>query len=286
MPSGCMLSYVSGTGGTTVMLDDADAALVGTGAAIRGYEWSYELSGTRLTGASRAAREASVSCWLAASASEAAQVAFDADVQMGTPGALVSGEWSQRAYVTKAELSDVYADGSCSATLTVVLLDGVWRRETTYQLLPDSGRDVSAETLDYPHDYAHDYGGSTAAGVTIDVPGATPCDLRLTVYGHAVSPYVRIGANTYQVNVTVPEGAILTVDTTRKGSMLGDSVVLRGQYGDVQDVFSKRLRGAEGSGSYIYELVPPGPQVVSWPQSFGVDVTLVERRGALPWTSF
>lgn len=279
-----MLTYEPGAGGGPICLDDARSALVGTGAALRGFEWAYELSADSLAAAHRGAREEAVSCWMTAETAEAAQLAFEADMELGKPGTLSSGGWSQRAYVTKAKLSDVYRGGSCAATLTVVLLDGVWRREVTYQLLPGSGSEVDNETLDYPHDYGHDYGTSSVSGVTIDVPGVTPCDLRLRVYGHAVSPYVRIGENTYQVNVTVPDGAILTVDTTRKGSMLGDSVTLRGRYGDVADVFSKRTRGSEGSGSYIYELVRPGLQNVSWPQSFGVDVTLIERRGGLPWT--
>lgn len=200
-----------------------------------------------------------------------------------SPGRLHVGDWYLTCYVVKGSPSFRTSDG-VRYDVTLATDDQVWRRETTRHLLPNTGREMESETLDYPHDYGHDYGTSSVAGVTIDVPGVTPCDLRLTIYGHAVSPYVRIGPNTYQVNVTVPSGAILTIDTTRKGSMLGDSVVLRGRYGDEQDVFSKRLRGAEGSGSYIYELVPPGPQTVSWPQSFGVDLTLIERRGRLPWT--
>lgn len=200
-----------------------------------------------------------------------------------SPGRLHVGDWYLTCYVVKGAPSFRTSDG-VRYDVTLATDDQVWRRESTRHLLPNTGREMENETLDYPHDYGHDYGTSSVAGVTIDVPGVTPCDLRLTIYGHAVSPYVRIGSNTYQVNVTVPSGAILTIDTTRKGSMLGDSVVLRGRYGDEQDVFSKRLRGSEGSGSYIYELVPPGPQTVSWPQSFGVDVTIIERRGRLPWT--
>lgn len=282
--SGCKLIYIPGTGGEEIALDDVDSALVGVAEDLRSYEWHYSVEASSLDAASRLARESAVSCWMRRGASEPALLSFEADIEAGTPGTLVSGEWTQRAYVPKASLSRINPDGSVSAGLTVVLLDGVWRRETTYQLLPNSGREMDNETLDYPHDYGHDYGTSSVSGVTVDVPGVTPCDLRLRVYGYAVSPYVRIGGNTYQVNVTVPDGAILTVDTTRKGSMLGDSVTLRGLYGDVADVFSKRLRGAKGSGSYIYELVQPGPQAVSWPQSFGVDVTLIERRGGLPWT--
>lgn len=200
-----------------------------------------------------------------------------------SPGRLHVGEWYLECYVTKGSPSFMTRNAA-KYDVTLTSDDAVWRRETTYRLLPGSGREVENETLDYPHDYSHDYGTSSVAGVTLDVPGVSPCDVRIRVYGHAVAPYVRIGANTYQVNVTVPDGAILTIDTTLKASMRGDAVTLRGRYGDVQDVFSKRLRGAEGSGSYIFERVPAGPQVVSWPQGFGADVTLIERRGRLPWT--
>lgn len=208
-----------------------------------------------------------------------------ADMDAGTPGALRVGEWRLRCYMLKLEPS-VVTPSNALWDVTLYAPDPMWTREATTQLLLGSGTAVSAETVDHPHDYPFDYGANVAAGATLDVPGPLPCDLRVTFYGYAVSPYVRVAGNTYQVNVTVPEGARLTIDPTRKTSMAGDAIQLVGRYGDVQDVFSKRLRGAEGSGSYVFERVPPGKQAVTWPQAMGVDLTVIERRGSLPWTSF
>lgn len=208
-----------------------------------------------------------------------------ADLEAGTPGTLTVGEWSLACYLRRGTPKGL-TSGWQGWDVDLYAPDPMWTRETTTSLLPGSGTAVSAETVDLPHDYPFDYGASVAAGATLVVPGPLPCDLRVTFYGYAVSPYVRVAGNTYQVNVTVPEGARLTIDPTRKASMAGDAIRLVGRYGDVQDVFSKRLRGAEGSGSYVFERVPPGDQAVTWPQAIGVDLTVIERRGSLPWTSF
>ncbi len=205
------------------------------------------------------------------------------DLESGTPGTYRVGDWSIGCYLLKGEAYSSMA-GWAGWKVKLYAPDPVWRRETSVSLLPASGEDVSGEVLDYPHDYPHDYGVSSAPGAEILVPGHLPCDLRIRFFGYAVAPYVRIAGNTYQVNVTVPDGGYLTVDPLRKSSMAGDSVVLTGPYGEAQDVFSKRLRGAEGSGSYIFQRVPPGSQQVTWPQSFGVDLTVIERRAGLPWT--
>lgn len=207
-----------------------------------------------------------------------------ADMDSGTPGALIVGEWSMRCYLLKLEPS-VVTSGNALYDVTLYAPEPIWTRETLVRLPAGSGTEVSAETVDYPHDFPYDYGAKSAAGTTICVPGPLPCDLRITFYGYAVSPYVRVGSNVYQVNVTVPSGGYLTIDPLRKSSMAGDSVLLCGPYGDKTDVFPKRLQGHEGSGTYIYEKVKPGKQLVTWPQSFSVDLAVMERRGCLPWTS-
>ena len=66
--------------------------------------------------------------------------------------------------------------------------------------------------------------------------------------------------------------------------MKGDSVVLSDRYGNSQDVFAKRVRGAEGSGSYIYERIKHGTHDVTWDQGWGFSLDLIERAVALPWT--
>ena len=84
--------------------------------------------------------------------------------------------------------------------------------------------------------------------------------------------------------MTVPEGGLLVIDSTKKRSMKGDSVVLSDRFGNAQDVFSKRVRGAEGGGSYIYERIPHGTHDVTWDQGWGFSLDLIERSVAIPWT--
>lgn len=207
----------------------------------------------------------------------------DLDAMSGTPGRLHVGEWYLTCYVIGGDLS-VMDRWHASYQVTLASDDPVWVREHSWSFMPSSGEQISNEQLDFSFDYAHDYGARQSIGSSIVIPGFEPCDVKITVYGYAVSPYVRIGSNVHQVNVTVPDGGLLIIDTTKRASMAGDSIVLKDMYGNSQNVFSKRLRGSEGSGTYVYQKAQPGETSVTWQQSFGFDLVAFERRGRLPWT--
>ena len=132
--------------------------------------------------------------------------------------------------------------------------------------------------LDYPHNYPHDYQAtSSTADVTPSV--LTPSDVYLAVYGPAVNPYVIVGGNRYQVNVTVPSGGYLVVDGRDK------TINLTLADGTVQNVFSSGVRGGgAGGGSYIFERVPAGTSEVTYDGSFGFDLGWYEEEGEPPWS--
>ena len=132
--------------------------------------------------------------------------------------------------------------------------------------------------LDYPHNYPHDYQAtSSTADVTPSV--LTPSDVYLAVFGPAVNPYVIVGGNRYQVNVTVPAGGYLTVDGRKK------SILLTLADGTVQNVFSSGVRGSgAGGGSYIFERIPAGTSEVTYDGSFGFDLGWYEEEGEPPWS--
>ena len=73
------------------------------------------------------------------------------------------------------------------------------------------------------------------------------------------------------------------VDPLGRGGV-GTSVYMIEEDGSVSNLYDARRRGAEGSGSYIFERMPAGAITVAWPQSFGVDVVTIEERGALSWS--
>lgn len=273
------LSYISGTGAAEVCLD-CRSALAGTAEGVRGREWGYSIGYRSIAAATRAARECSMSVtFLDLSVADELRRLADRDVAMATPGTLAVDGWSQRAYITAADPSSI-SRAHMAAKLTVVLLDGVWRKGHTvaFELLTATSGD--GEFLDLPYDLPHDLGvPSTRRYVDIAGWGAAP--LRFTVYGPCVNPAVRIDGNWYRVDVTVPDGGYLVVDPLATPR----SVTLVAADGSTTDAFAKARRGnGSGSGEYIFQPASPGVHEVEWDRSFGFDLTWYEEEGEPPWS--
>ena len=270
------LTYVSGTGGERVGLDDRTYS-VGLGLGLRGREWSYALGERSISSVARAAREVTVDVSTRdAAALDRARRVMDRDVRLGTPGSLVwDGEWSTSAYVVRSEYK-LAGRGGHQCELTVVLLDGVWRRETTTSYLPVSG--AGGEWLDYPTGYPRDY-MSTPAPTTVLAPKWSESPCRLTVYGPATDPAVTIGGNRYAADVELPAGSRLVIDG------LARTVEEVTATGLVVNRFSSARRGSGlGSGEYCFQPLPPGESALSWDGSFGFDLTVWEEEGEPPLT--
>lgn len=273
------LSYISGTGAAEVCLD-CRSALAGTAEGVRGREWGYSIGYRSIAAATRAARECSMSVtFLDLSVADELRRLADRDVAMATPGTLAIDGWSQRAYITAADPSSI-SRAHMAAKLTVVLLDGVWRKGHTIafeQLTATSG---DGEFLDLPYDLPYDLGApSTRRYVDVGEWGAAP--LRFVVYGPCVNPAVRIDGNWYRVDVTVPDGGYLVVDPLATPR----SVTLVAADGSTTDAFAKARRGEGlGSGEYVFQPASPGVHEVEWDRSFGFDLTWYEEEGEPPWS--
>lgn len=273
------LSYISGTGAAEVCLD-CRSALAGTAEGVRGREWGYSIGYRSIAAATRAARECSLSVtFLDLAVADELRRLADRDVAMATPGTLAVDGWSQRAYITAADPSSI-SRAHMAAKLTVVLLDGVWRKGHTvaFELLTAAAGD--GEFLDLPYDLPHDLGvPSTRRYVDIAGWGAAP--LRFTVYGPCVNPAIRIDGNWYRVDVTVPDGGYMVVDPLATPR----SVTVVGPDGSVTDAFAKARRGnGLGGGEYVFQPASPGTHEVEWDRSFGFDLTWYEEEGEPPWS--
>lgn len=273
------LSYVSGTGGVEACLD-CRSALAGTAAGIRGREWDYSIGYMSLSGVTRAARECSlsVSFMRLASADELRRLA-DRDMSEGTPGRLEVDGWSQRAYITKAEPSSI-SRSHVTMSLTVVLLDGVWRRAHKVAFEPLTATEGGGEFLDLPYDLPYDLGvPSTRKYFDGSEWGSTP--LKFEIYGPCVNPSIRIDGNWYKVDATVMDGGYLVIDPIA----CPRSVVMVNADGSTVDMFSKAHRGEGlGSGEYVFQPASPGTHEVDWDRSFGFDLTWYEEEGEPPWS--
>ena len=264
--------YVGTTANRQVGLDGPDNGLwAETFEGARGRKWSYTLGQHSISGASRNARECSMT--VKAENMESLDVlrrVCDADVAMCTPGLLKVDDWSMRAYVVEAEPSKV-TPTHVEQKLTVVMLDGVWRRAITTPFRVIGDGDYA--DLDWPHDYGHDWTGVVASKV-IQNPGWTRLPVKLTIYGAAVNPAIMIGENIYEFDVTVPSGGLLVCDGISKTVTLTDA---NGD-GATNNAFAAAHRGdGIDSGEYCFQPLAAGQSTVAWDSGFGFDLTIYEE---------
>lgn len=240
-------------------------------------EWNYEIGYRALATASRGAREVSFKAFFANMAqADAFRRCADTDMQNGTPGTIYVNDWFQRCFVVASEVDGI-GDNFFATKLTLVLLDGVWRRGTTTAFVPVRNS-ADYEFLDLPHDLPYDLGATQPLQYAIN-PGYSGSPAKFVVYGPAVNPSVRLAGNLYQVDVTVPEGGYMDIDPLRR------TVTVVATDGSTMDAFSKAHRGSgAGSGEYIFERVPVGTSEISWDNSFGFDLTLYEEEGEPAWS--
>lgn len=274
MPTSSQLTYTGSTGEVVEL--DGPLAYVGTGLGIRGRKWAYSLGRRGISGQYRAAREATLTAdFLDLSEADRARGILDRDVASGTPGTLSSGGWSQRAYVVAQEPSDRY-HGWLRASMTVLLLDGAWSMPHTAGFEPSSNESDygKAYTYGYPYDYA-----PASPARTVEVPGTVPGPFRLVIWGRAVQPSITIGGNVYSFDISVPSGGYLLVDTLHEPVV--ELVTADGIRTDAFD--SARRGGGLGSGTYAFEPIAPGSQLVSWDDSFGFDLTAYQLESEIPW---
>lgn len=204
------------------------------------------------------------------------QKAFDHDVRMSTPGRIELDGFYVNAYVTtfgieEEEMHDLF---EIALQTNVLLPNPRWIREITKHFPAYAG--VEGGGFNFPIDFPFDF-GVVREPDKVNALTSWPCGVRITIYGPASKPSVAIGQNRYEVNVEVKTGGRLVIDCMDKSK-----IDLYDQYGNVENVFGKRADGAAGSGTYVFEEVPAGDNIVSWDGSFALDITLYHERSFVP----
>lgn len=267
--------YSSGTGLERVPLN-SNGIYIGKPNDLQAREWGYDLGHRDVSGAVRDSREVSVSVvFMDELRADLLCDVADRDVACGTPGTLWVGEWFQRAYIVGCKPKEI-AHSCHSGKMTVVLLDGVWRKGVAVSFEAKSP-DGSGEDLNLPYNLP--YNLSTPPALTyITVDAWLPAPVRLVVYGPAINPAITIGGNLYQVDATVATGGYLTIDP------LSRTVVMVNNDGSTVDCFPDAHRGeGMGSGEYIFQPLPMGTSGVGWDGSFSFDAVWYQERGQYPY---
>ena len=271
------LKYVCGSTGDEIGMSGPDI-FAQTAEGIRGRSWSYDLGYRSLTGVTRAARETDLELTYLRCPEKAdwTRRLFDVDVAAGTPGMLDADGWTTRAYVVKAEPTSI-TPVIIHQKLTVVLLDGIWRKAGEVQHFWSDALQPGLD-LDYPYDYPHDYLATVRDAVASN-PMPTAMPFQMVIFGPVSNPQLTLGGNTYALDMDIPSGSYVTV-TSIAGRR---TIVMTAENGDETNVFDKGRRGTGlNGGEYIFQPIPAGDSSVQW-SGFGVDLTVYQEESEPPW---
>lgn len=249
--------------GESLELGGSDDALHYLEHELRDWEWSYSTGkgSGRVTSFSRRP-------------SKPRKVKLPVGIAAAT-GELWLGDWSMRCWIVAGQPTRYwYDDRYAEVSLTLLVEDPSWVRATTRLLVPETAS--AAGGRDFPRDFPFDLLRERASTI-VSVPGDSPSPFLWRTFGPATSPYLRIAGNLYRVNVDVPEGARLEVDSRdrRVELVLAD--------GTRTSQYARRERGASGSGSYIFEEIPCGESELAWGNDARMELVTYEVRSAAPY---
>lgn len=197
-------------------------------------------------------------------------------------GKLIIGDYYLKCFIKGSKKGKyLMRKGYMETTLSIVTDYPQWVKESTTSFRADgrvttdgqtSGDKVGGKNLDFKRDFPYDY-TSDMTNKTLNNTGFVGTNFKLIIYGAAINPTVHIGGHTYQVNCSVGDGEYLTIDSLEK------TIYLTKQDGTTVNCFNQRNRA-----SYVFEQIPSGQNTVTWDNTFGFDVILLEERSEPRWT--
>ena len=233
---------------------------------------------------------------------------FDCDIRENKPGKLFFDECYIECYITDSETEPgEYFD--VKKTISLYCPYPFWIKETTYQFRPQqlpakepalrypivSGIPYSGGTIEnkavikeFPFDFARpsnikitypmfgfpfDFVATSYGRRTIENPSFADSNFILTIYGFADNPSVMINGHPYTVYATIYEGERLVINSV-------DRTILKiGRLGEVSNLYNSREKVIS-----VFQKIQPGAQVVTWPGSYGIDLTLLDERSEPKWS--
>ena len=266
-----------------VDLIDPKGIMVNRIEPLRTHAWDVELAAHGIDSATLKADSIQLEAKCAElSMLDTASDLFDADMRMvATMGRKAAGTinvdgWTQSALITGIEPSrDLPAPAKYS--LTVALLDGVWRKPAALQhFLSDDLQ--PGLYLDFPYDFPYDY-KAPLRGMTVTNPMGAAMPFQLVIFGPCTNPAITIGGNRYELAMTIPVGARVTIDSQTGHK----TITMTDINGDTTNVFDKAQRGnGLNGGRYIFQPIPSGDIHAQW-DGFGWDLTVIQERSAPAW---
>ena len=204
--------------------------------------------------------------------------AFEQDIIQQSPGRLYWHKSYIPCYVTASSTYPHENNAWVCNDITIYCPSPFWIEEKTFSFFPVEEQG-SYPYLDFDVDFAYDFSYKPRAILPIETGHYAPSSFRMIMHGPCVNPSVTIGGNVYNVNVSVPSGGYLVIDS-RPEAPLGWQVYMINAAGVQSNIFDDRNPNYQ-----ILERIPGGTVNLEYSRTYGIDLTLYLERSEPSWMS-
>lgn len=247
---------------------------------LRDYQWSYDSNITKFDRG--VATKTLKVCVIgkeenAIKAKDALYEIFEKDVLAMKKGTFTVGEYKMNAFVYGSKKTDyLTSKGVLVVEFDVVTDTPQWKTEKTFSFIADTetndvdnGRDY-LEAVGYPYGYSY-----SQVNAEVYNDSFYACGFRLVIYGEVTNPVITIGGKVYRVDVTVAKGEYLEIVSDG----INKTITLYKNGNVKEDCFAKRYKPQS-----VFAKIETGENLVTWDNTFGFDLTLLQERSEPKWT--
>lgn len=261
-------------------IDFGSGGIFITDSELRDYKWEYDTDYDEITNFRKGVKEKKMKIIISAATEEegiakrnAVFRIFEADILANQAGKLYQDGYYLNCYITASKKANWYiAKRYIEIEVTIATDQPDWVQEKEFNFLKTEGKTVEMDDLKkYPYKYGYYYLNQVSSSA-INNASITESDFVLRIYGSVSKPLVKIGDNTYQVNVSLNVGERLDIDSRKKTVRLIHI-----------DGYTENVLWSVAKEYYIFEKIASGTQIIAWDGSFAFDLILIDKRSEPLW---
>lgn len=261
-------------------IDFGSCGIYITDSELRNYEWEYDTDYDEITNFRKGVKEKKMKIIISAATEEegiakrnAVFRIFEADILANQAGRLYQDGYYLNCYITASKKANWYiAKRYIEIEVTIATDQPDWVQEKEFNFLKTEGKTVEMDDLKkYPYKYGYYYLNQVSSSAINNV-SITESDFVLRIYGPVSKPLVKIGDNTYQVNVSLNAGERLEIDSRKRTVSLIHT-----------DGYTENVLWSAAKEYYIFEKIVSGTQIIAWDGSFSFDLILIDKRSEPLW---
>ena len=261
-------------------IDFGSGGIFITSSELRDYEWKYDTDYDEITNFRKGVKEKKMKIIISASTEEEGiakrndifQI-FESDILAEQSGKLYQDGYYLNCYIVASKKAKWYLTKRyVEIEVTIATDQPDWVQEREFNFLKTEGTAAEMDNLKkYPYKYGYYYLNQVSSSA-INNTAITESDFVLRIYGSVSKPLVKIGDNTYQVNVSLNVGERLEIDSRRKTVRLIHT-----------DGYTENVLWSAAKEYYIFEKIVSGTQIIAWDGSFSFDLILIDKRSEPLW---